>query len=169
MKGLLQAESYMIAQCIEDGTEDIADAVSARTGRTIRAFTENPDCRYEFLISESAVDRLARCETVNKYVAIDQLKHLLNLMERYSNIDVRVVPYAQRLHVGPDFTIMEFAAPEPALGYSDLLRTLVTTDPGGLDLGYLHGCWDQLQRSTFTAEETRKVLEKALHRCQGSP
>ena len=169
LKGLLQAESYMIAQFSEHDVDDIANAVTERAGRTIRAFTENPGCRYAFLISESAVERLVQCETVNKYVAVDQLKHLLALSDRNPNIAVRVVPFAHRLHVNPDFTIMEFAAPEPPLGYSDLLRTLVTTDPGGLDIDHLYECWNRLSETALSIGETREVLEKALDRCQGSP
>ncbi|HEY3470011.1 MAG TPA: helix-turn-helix transcriptional regulator [Amycolatopsis sp.] len=169
LKGLLQAESYMIAQFSEHDVHDIADAVADRAGRTVRAFTENPGCRYEFLISESAIERVVQCVTVNQYVAVDQLKHLLDLVDRNPNIDLRVVPYANRLHVSPDFTIMEFAEPEPTFGYSDLLRTLVTTDEGGLDLDHLRECWDRLHRSALTAEQTRAVLEKALHRHRLSP
>ncbi|WP_158263098.1 helix-turn-helix transcriptional regulator [Amycolatopsis sp. CA-128772] len=169
LKGLLQAESYMIAQFLEHDVDDIADAVTGRAARTIRAFTENPGCRYEFLISESAVERVVQCVTVNEYVAIDQLKHLLDLVKRNPNIDIRVVPFANRLHVDPDFTIMEFSEPEPTLGYSDLLGTLITTDPDGLDLGRLYDHWDRLHRSAYTSEQTRAVLEKALDRHRRSP
>jgi hypothetical protein len=80
-----------------------------------------------------------------------------------------VVPFANRLHVDPDFTIMEFAEPEPTLGYSDLLGTLITTDPGGLDLGRLYDHWGRLHRSAYSPEQTRAVLEKALDRHRGSP
>ncbi|WP_410597717.1 helix-turn-helix domain-containing protein [Amycolatopsis sp. lyj-23] len=168
-KGLTQAESYMIAQFHEHDLDNIADAVAGRAARTVRAFTENPGCRYEFLISESAVERVVQCETVDKYVAVDQLKHLLLLADRNPNIDIRVVPFAQRLHVDPDFTIMEFAEPEPALGYSDLLGTLVTTDPGGLDLGRLYEHWNRLSGSALSPEQTHAVLEKALERHRRSP
>ncbi|SEF36927.1 Helix-turn-helix domain-containing protein [Amycolatopsis pretoriensis] len=169
LKGLLQAESYMIAQFREHDVDDIADAVSSRAARTVRAFTENPGCRYEFLISESAVERVVRCATVNEYVAVDQLKHLIDLIDRNANIDIRVVPFSNRLHVNPDFTIMEFADPRPTLGYSDLLRTLVTTDPGGLDLGHLYKSWDELSESALDTEQTRAVFEKALDRHPSSP
>lgn len=169
LKGLLQAESYMIAQLVEHGVDEIADAVSGRAARTIKAFTENPSCRYEFLISESAVERVVQCVTVNEYVAIDQLKHLLELVNRNRNIEIRVVPFAKRLHVDPDFTIMEFAEPEPPLGYSDVLGTLVTTDPGGLDLDRLYDLWTRLDESAYSAEQTRAVLQKALERHRGSP
>ncbi len=169
LKGLLQAESYMIAQFFEHDVDDIADAVTGRSARTIRAFTENPGCRYEFLISESAVERVVQCVTVNEYVAIDQLKHLLDLVKRNPNIDIRVVPFASRLHVDPDFTIMEFAEPEPTLGYSEVLGTLITTDPPGLDLSRLYDHWDRLHRSAYDPEQTRAVLEKALDRHRRSP
>ncbi|WP_410573990.1 helix-turn-helix domain-containing protein [Amycolatopsis sp. cmx-4-61] len=168
-KGLMQAESYMIAQFHEHDLDDIAEAVAGRAARTIKAFTENPGCHYEFLISESAVERVVQCVTVNEYVAVDQLKHLLELTDRNPNIDIRVVPFAERLHVDPDFTIMEFAEPEPALGYSDLLGTLVTTDPGGLDLGRLYEHWNRLSSSALGPEQTHAVLEKALERHRRSP
>jgi transcriptional regulator with XRE-family HTH domain len=169
LKGLLQAESYMIAQYVEHDVVNIANAVTERTARTIRAFTENPGCHYEFLISESAVERVVQCRTVNEYVAVDQLKHLLHLGKRNPKIDIRVVPFANRLHVDPDFTIMEFAEPEPALGYSDHLGTLITTDPGGLDLDHLYDHWGRLHLSAYDPEQTRAVLEKALDRHRGSP
>jgi transcriptional regulator with XRE-family HTH domain len=169
LKGLLQAESYMVEQFKGHGVDDITDAVTERAARATRAFTENPGCRYEFLISESAVDRLVQCVTMTRFVAVDQLKHLIDLGDRMPAVSIRVVPYAHLLHVDPDFTIMEFAAPEPALGYSEVPGSLVTTGPGGLDLGRLRKCWHGLRHSALSDEQTRNVLEKALDRCQGPP
>ncbi|MCR6488466.1 Scr1 family TA system antitoxin-like transcriptional regulator [Amycolatopsis sp. OK19-0408] len=170
VKGLLQAESYMVELFRGSDVDSIADAVTGRAARATRAFIENAECRYEFLISESAVDRLVRCETSTKYVAVDQLKHLVTLVDRNPNIGVRLVPYAKLLYVEPDFTIMEFAPPEAAFGYSDLLKSLVTTEPSsGLDLDHLRECWAKLSHSALGAGETRDALEKALRRCQESP
>lgn len=168
-KGLLQAESYMVEQFREYGVDDIADAVTGRAARATRAFIENSDCRYEFLISESAIDRLVQCETTNRFVAVDQLKHLITLMDRNPNISIRLVPYTSLLHVDPDFTIMEFTPPEPAFGYSEVLKRLVTTGSGGLDLEHLYECWDRLLDSALGAGQTRVAFEKALQRCQEPP
>ena len=168
LKGLLQAESYMVEQFSGYGVDDIANAVTARAARATRAFIENSSCRYEFMISESAVERLVRCVTTSGFVAVDQLKNLVDLTDRNPNIGLRLVPYARLLHVEPDFTIMEFADPRPAFGYSDVLKTLVTTDPGGLELDHLYECWNRLRDSALDDEQTRDVLEEALQRCRKS-
>lgn len=169
LKGLLQAESYMVEQFRGYGVDDLTNAVTGRAARATRAFIENSGCRYEFLISEGAIERLVRCETANRFVAVDQVKHLITLVDRNPNIDIRLVPYTGLLHVDPDFTIMEFTPPKTAFGYSDVLKSLVTSDPGGLDIEHLYECWDRLRNSALSADRTRGVFEKALRRRQESP
>jgi hypothetical protein len=64
-------------------------------------FSANPDGTYEFLVSESALDRLEH--GTSPTVALDQLAYMVTLMERYPSVSVRVVRYAaaRRLDSAP--------------------------------------------------------------------
>ncbi|WP_308120837.1 helix-turn-helix domain-containing protein [Streptomyces poriferorum] len=97
--GLLQAEAYVHAlyrSRVPAYTEDeIARHVGARLERQT-VLSRTPPPRIGYVIEESVLDRTLGGPEVLK----EQLRHVLDCMERYNHLTVQVMPSAQHTHAG---------------------------------------------------------------------
>ncbi|TXS39361.1 XRE family transcriptional regulator [Streptomyces sp. or43] len=97
--GLLQAEGYVHAlyrSRVPAYTEDeIARHVGARLERQT-VLSRTPPPRIGYVIEESVLDRTLGGPEVLK----EQLRHVLDCMERFNHLTVQVMPSAQHTHAG---------------------------------------------------------------------
>jgi transcriptional regulator with XRE-family HTH domain len=165
MPGLLQSESYMLEQFQAYRRADVDDAVFERKSRA-RIFANHPDRTYKFVLSQSAIERLVRSRTENPFMALDQLKHMLQLAERYPSLVIRVVPFEVAVHVDPDFTILQFDHAEPDFAYSESAGGVHRSKPDHLT-DYLRA-WAAVSSSALSAQASLDLLRSAAARCERS-
>ncbi|MEC3977771.1 Scr1 family TA system antitoxin-like transcriptional regulator [Amycolatopsis sp. H20-H5] len=148
----LQSELYLRARL------DVPDAAASALLDRRRALYEivggNPGGRYEFVISESAVERL-EC-SVSPAVASEQFRHLLALMDRYPAVGIRLLPFTAAVSVDRGFTILYFHGAERNLAYPESCHDLVLRDPRAL-----RACEQsraRMSRGALSVADTRLVL-----------
>ncbi|WIX81650.1 helix-turn-helix transcriptional regulator [Amycolatopsis carbonis] len=160
ISGQLQCESYMLEQFNAHGLVDVDDAVSERLDRG-ELLTRYPERAYDFLLSESALLRLVRARTVNPYVALDQIKHLLGLTEKHPWIGIRVVPFGTGLYVPPDLTIFKFAGDRGNFSYGETSNGIQRSNCATFQTDL--SAWESLSSVALTAQESRDLLDQAKH------
>ncbi|WP_409185831.1 Scr1 family TA system antitoxin-like transcriptional regulator [Amycolatopsis sp. VS8301801F10] len=161
ISGMLQTEDYMMEQFQAYGRTDVTDAVHERKLRA-KLLDDYPDRTYKFILSESAVHRLTRARTDNPYVALGQVRHLLNLSRNHPGATIRFVPFDKGpLHVGPDFTILQFANNKLDRSFAETSNGVQTfmndTETYDTDLQ----SWESLSSVALSAEESAILLEEA--------
>jgi hypothetical protein len=144
----------------------VDDAVYERKSRA-RIFAKHPDRAYEFILSESAIERLIRSRTENPFVALDQLKHLIRLAGEHESLVIRVVPFAAAVHVDPDFTILKFDQGDPDFAYSESASGVHRSKPD--NFGEYVQAWAAIQSVALSAEASVAFLRDAVARCERSP
>lgn len=161
ISGMLQTEDYMMEQFQAYGRTDVNNAVHERKLRA-KLLDDHPERTYKFILSESAVHRLTRAHTDNPFVALGQVRHLLHLARNHPGATIRFVPFENGpLHVGPDFTILQFANTkldrsfaETSNGAQSFMNDTETYDT---DLE----SWESLSSVALSAEESAILLEEA--------
>lgn len=118
---LLQSEHYMLAQFHTAGAATVTAPIAQRQALQ-EIFTSDPNRNFEFLLSESALDRLEA--SVHPAITLDQIDHMLDLMRRYPSIKIRLVPYKSAADVDPGYTMLRFSD-AVSLTYSDSVAGLV--------------------------------------------
>ncbi|MBB1154375.1 MULTISPECIES: Scr1 family TA system antitoxin-like transcriptional regulator [Amycolatopsis] len=161
ISGMLQTEDYMMEQFQAYGRTDVSDAVHERKLRA-KLLDDYPDRTYKFILSESAVHRLTRARTDNPYVALGQVRHLLNLARTHPAATIRFVPFGNGpLHVGPDFTILQFVNSKLDRSFAETSNGVQTfmndTETYDTDLQ----SWESLSSVALSAEESAILLEEA--------
>lgn len=160
ISGMLQCEGFMLEQFQAFGRTDVDNAVYDRRSRA-RILSAHPERSFQFLLSESAVDRLTAAPTVNPFVALDQLRHMLRLGQEFPWVKIRVVPRNGPLTVCSDFTIMQFPNPRDNCsfieGTSVVFRSPADSENYQTDLQ----AWGSLSSAALSVEETRGLLERA--------
>jgi transcriptional regulator with XRE-family HTH domain len=159
--GLLQSEHYMLAQFQATGRPDVTALVAERMGRQ-RIFENNPQSRYEFLLSESALERAVR--SLKPATALDQLDHMLSLMKNHPSVRIHVVPYRAAAYVDPDYTILRFAEDSLNFAYSEYVSDLVEVK--GDDLRKYDESQDALRFLALSTDETTQLLATLAQQVQ---
>lgn len=93
--GLLQTEDYIRAIMHGLPPGEVATRVAIRLGRRDILTRHNP-IRYTTLVGEAALRQVIG----NRQILLDQLRHLVEMAQRHSNIDLRVVPFETDWHPG---------------------------------------------------------------------
>ncbi|WP_326566412.1 helix-turn-helix transcriptional regulator [Amycolatopsis rhabdoformis] len=158
ISGQLQCESYMLEQFAAHGRKDVDDAVAERLDRG-ELLTRYPERSYDFLLSESALLRVVRARTVNPFVALDQIKHLVRLTEDHPWVRIRFVPFDAGLYVPPDLTIFKFAGDQGNFSYGETSNGIQRSSCETFRTD-LHA-WESLSRQALSGEQSRELLEQA--------
>ncbi|WP_406636687.1 Scr1 family TA system antitoxin-like transcriptional regulator [Amycolatopsis sp. WGS_07] len=161
ISGILQTEDYMMEQFQAYGRTDVTNAVHERKLRA-KLLEDFPDRTYKFILSESAVCRLTKARTDNPYVALGQVRHLLDLARNHPGATIRFVPFEKGpLHVGPDFTILQFANNALDRSFAETSNGVqvfkADTETYETDLQ----SWESLSSVALSAEESAILLEEA--------
>ncbi|MEC3978060.1 helix-turn-helix domain-containing protein [Amycolatopsis sp. H20-H5] len=149
--GLLQSEYYMLAQFQAAGAADVATPIVERISRQ-QIFDSNSDGRYEFLISEAALNRMM--ESLIGAIALDQLYYMLDLMKDHPSVRVRMVPYGAAAYVDPDYTILRFADHNRDFAYMESISGLVLAK--GQDLQKYEDSCDALRYLALSVSDTKQ-------------
>ncbi|WP_216214858.1 helix-turn-helix domain-containing protein [Amycolatopsis aidingensis] len=153
ISGLLHAEGYMLAQYTAYGYDNVDEPMQDRWERQ-KVFDLNPRCRFEFLLSESAIDRLVH--SLCPHIAADQLTHMLWLIDNYDTVTIRLVPYLAIVYVDPDYTILEFEPGTRDFVYTENLHN--SPRAYAEDLLCYERSWDALAEAAMDPARTREVL-----------
>jgi transcriptional regulator with XRE-family HTH domain len=115
--GILQSEQYMIAQFTAGGITEqaLAEYVRDRNQRKDLLLSED-STRFQILLGEAAFHRVPG--GYQPAVLLDQLEHLITLMDTDNRLMLNIVPFSAALpHVPSDFTIMTFNDGSPPFIY----------------------------------------------------
>ena len=158
MNGQLQVESYMLEQFMVYRRTDVYEAVHERKQRS-RLFEEHPDRSYRFIFSQATLKRLIHAPTVNAFVALDQVKHLLKLIDTYDNVSIRILPWAVPVHVGgPEQVIFRFADRGP-FAYGETTDGVKQSSKDNFDA--FVKAWDSVSSVALPEDKTKRMLERA--------
>ncbi|MEV6823354.1 Scr1 family TA system antitoxin-like transcriptional regulator [Amycolatopsis sp. NPDC051102] len=164
LKGLLQSEAYMIEQFTAHGrTTALDDAVFERRERA-DIFPANPERHYEFITSESAVERLLLSKTTDPLVAVDQIKHLIQLPAKHRCVIIRIVPFMNALYVPPDFTILGFKDDNLNFGHTETVYGVVKKDAKTTEYKEFTDNWRIVNDAALNATASMELLHQALRR-----
>ncbi|MBN6036859.1 Scr1 family TA system antitoxin-like transcriptional regulator [Amycolatopsis sp. 195334CR] len=158
--GVLQSEQYMLAQFQAAGCANVPDLIAARKDRQ-RIFDR--EGRREFLLSESALDRL--CATATPLMALDEVQHLLKTGE-LAGVRIRIVPYGRGLYLEPDFTILGFPD-EPDQVYVEYVSGKLLLHKKN-DVTEHQRAWAALDGRAATAAESARFLVALRDRLDAS-
>ncbi|MGC7099150.1 helix-turn-helix domain-containing protein [Amycolatopsis lurida] len=148
--GVLQSDQYMLAQFQAAGCANVSELIAARKDRQ-RIFDR--EGRREFLLSESALDRL--CATANPLTALDEVQHLLKCGE-LAGVRIRIVPYGRSLYLDPDFTILSFPDEGDQVYVEYVSGKLLLHKQN--DVKEHWGAWAALDELASTPEESARLL-----------
>ncbi|GAA4547463.1 helix-turn-helix domain-containing protein [Amycolatopsis samaneae] len=164
VSGLLQCESYMTELFQHGARTDIDEAIHERKLRS-ELFAKHPGRAYEFLLSQSTVDRLCRARThAGPVVALDQLKHMLALLENHPSLTILIVPLDEGpLFVPPDFHVLRFDDPDKDFVYTESLNTVNRYDRDAV-APHL-ALWRELAGEALDAGASRDLLREAAAFC----
>lgn len=147
----LEAEPYTLAMFAPESAEGIADHLRLREERRALFSSSSPP-QYHVVFSESSFRR----SPGGASVAIDQIRHLLDLGAKHDWLHVRVIPFdAPMPYSATDFTLM-------SMGKSDYVYVEHLTGALYLDKPEdLHGYeeyWKEVDRLALTEKASREFL-----------
>jgi transcriptional regulator with XRE-family HTH domain len=156
--GPLQSELYMLRQFRSQAfsTSDVVELVERRQARTA-LFTIDDPPRYRAILSESSLLRMPGGRQPD--LEVDQIEHLLNLINTHARLEVRLLPFtATSAFVGTDFVLAQFDGEVPDFAYVEY--------PGGgtlvkarKTLAALLKHWNELHEAALGRDETIKFLD----------
>ncbi|WP_424184993.1 helix-turn-helix domain-containing protein [Actinokineospora sp. G85] len=161
--GPLQSERYMLKQFqlawrpgVVAQTE-ITERFRRRKART-EIFTVADPPAYRAILSPSCLDRLPGGRT--RDLVVDQVEHLLALIERHDNLELRVLPYEAPLsHVHSGFTVLDFTEADRDFAYIELpgdARTITSASK----LAAYRAEWERISAAALDTETTADFLRK---------
>ncbi|MDT8913248.1 helix-turn-helix transcriptional regulator [Amycolatopsis sp. PS_44_ISF1] len=159
ISGQLQCESYMLTLFNTAGRRDIDDAVYER-GQRARVFARHPKREYEFLLSESALLQLTRTRKLDPYILLDQVKHMLSLIDAHPGVSIRFVPFGELPHLPLDLTVFGFAQGADDFAYGETPQGVQRSTAETLRSSYLDR-WTALSGAALSREDSRTLLEHA--------
>jgi transcriptional regulator with XRE-family HTH domain len=164
--GLLQSDFYMLTQFQMVRSDDVTDPVVERSSRQ-KIFERNPGREYHFILSESALDRLVR--SLNPMTALDQIEHMIELAEKHSSLDIRVIPYTAASYLDPDYTILRFPDEGMDFAHAEYVTNIVKMK--GDELQICVESWEALSQLALSPGDTMLLLRKTAQLCLdgGSP
>ncbi|GAB2754371.1 helix-turn-helix domain-containing protein [Amycolatopsis magusensis] len=148
--GVLQSEQYMVAQFEAAGCPNVDELVEARKDRQ-RVFDR--DGRREFLLSESALDRLRGWP--DPAMVLDEVQHLLKCGDM-PEVGVRILRYSATLYPELDFTMLRLPD-EEELVYVEYPsgKQLLNQEK---HLEQYRNSWAQLDELALSREDSARFL-----------
>ncbi|MFE3170055.1 helix-turn-helix domain-containing protein [Amycolatopsis sp. NPDC059090] len=151
--GLLQSPSYMLL--VFDGARrDTVMFGRWKKRRQRQELFNESDKRFEFFVSESALEKL---DTLNPGIERDQLEHMIELAGRH-NITIRLVPQPANGYSEHNFVIMGFPGKPAERAYSEYLGGVAWI--AQRDLERPRKAWAALESVARTAEATLDELHR---------
>ncbi|MEV0253723.1 helix-turn-helix transcriptional regulator [Streptomyces sp. NPDC050732] len=156
--GLLQTEAYartlFINQLPPLGDEQIEAQLMARVERQL-LLTERPNTAYSFILEEHLFLR----GMGGHEVTMELIDHVLGLAER-RNIEVQIMPLAQKSHAGLDGPVQLLETPENKwFGYSEGQRSgQLISDPK--EISVLQMRYARMRAQALTFEDSVSLLER---------
>jgi transcriptional regulator with XRE-family HTH domain len=165
--GLLQTEQYMrrllalgARASAKESTKDLDRRVAARLKRQDRLSGTENGLQLAAVVSESALERCARDETV----AADQLQQLLVRAE-WPNVELRVLPFNRGIHVGTGpFSLLSFPnqlLPDAAYQEYAVGGHVIEAQPVVAQLARL---FDELRSQSLAADESLALVAQLAKR-----
>ncbi len=163
--GPLRCAPYVVRRAAELGPtnqEQLNALVAAREFR-VEALTQNPGCRFDYLVSESALRRLAGH---GRAATLEQLDSLPDLMAHHEHLTVRVLPYDAVAVVGTtEYTIAHMAeGDQDFVCVEDPYQPRYLTKPA--QIAPFAELFDRLWAVALTRDDTVKFIER-LRREEG--
>lgn len=159
--GPLQSEAYMLKQFILNKQGDssfVTQLVRERTARNSLFTTDSAPC-YRVILSVSSLERMPG--GWDPELALDQLDHLVTLMTKYPQLDLRLLSLAANISAAPsDFTVLKFQESTP--DYIHASDFAYVEYPGGGKIidetePFLKS-WEELLKAASSRTETVDLL-----------
>jgi transcriptional regulator with XRE-family HTH domain len=153
--GALQSEHYMLTQFKAAGNTNVTELVRNRRDRR-RVFDLKPPVSHRFVLGEGAFRRMPGGP--NPGVALDQVQHLINVIETKPDVSIHVLPFDARLpYVPNDFTIMRFTDGTPNCVFAEHVAGSVKID-NEVQFKQFVEAWDQLRGPALEKTQTVDFL-----------
>lgn len=163
--GPLQHLRYMSKQLELDQPDNrqfVAAAYAARKSR-LNIFTVERPPRYRVILSESSIHRMPGG---SRELAIDQIKNLLDLVTRYEQFELRIIPFSANLpYADSDFAVLRFPPELAESGSHDDFVYLEHRGGGEIlkDLSKFVEYWDHtLTKAALGCDETVVFLSRRM-------
>lgn len=115
---------------------------------------------YKVLLSESSFRRLPGGESPD--MVVDQVRHVLNLMEKYERLQLQVVTFKARIaYLDPDFTVLKFADPKEDVAFVDT-SVDATLIKASQRVANRERYWHRIQEQASSVEETKLFLRTLI-------
>jgi hypothetical protein len=159
--GPLQSEPYMLKQFNLNKPGDTSTATQLVRERTARnsLFTTDPAPCYQVILSVSSLQRIPG--GWNPELALDQMQHLITLMQKYPQLDLRLLTLAANIPaVGGDFTVLKFQESTPDYIHANDFVYIEHQGGGEIksDTKPFLEDWDRLRGAADTRAETLDLL-----------
>lgn len=159
--GPLQSEAYMLKQFRVDRPGDREYVTQLERERTARIglFKTDPAPCYQVVLSVSSLLRIPG--GWNPELALDQIQHLVRLVETYSQLDLRLLTVDAKIAAAvSDFTVLRFRESTP--DYIQASDFAYVEYPGGGDTTkeikpFLEE-WAELRKEAVSRDETFELL-----------
>jgi transcriptional regulator with XRE-family HTH domain len=161
--GPLQSEAYMLKQFNLNKRGDNSSVTQLVRERTARnsLFTTDPAPCYRVILSVSSLLRIPG--GWDPKLALDQMQHLVTLMNKHPQLDLRLLTLAANISAAvSDFTILKFQESTPDyihandFAYIEFPGTGHTTN----DTEPFLASWEELRTAAASRTETRDLLTK---------
>lgn len=156
--GLLQTAEYAraMAEVLEVGPRRVEELVEVKMRRQSLLATKLSS-PLSVIIDEAVLHRLVG----GSRAMGDQLRHLIDVTEKYSNITIQVIPYAVGAHPAMEstFAILDFAESVPSVVYVEgLVGFLYLERPQ--DIARYEQVFDRLRHIALNPQESIKLIAK---------
>ncbi|MER5211566.1 helix-turn-helix transcriptional regulator [Streptomyces sp. NPDC002838] len=159
--GLLQTKAYMRAVSLSvpprPSEEELNERIAARLARReLLSTRRKPPCAFNFIIEEAVLKR----GTGGEEVMLEQLDHLLDVIERNWNVEVQVMPLWQPAHAGLDGPVQLLETPDNQwFAYSEGQKNgrLISDRK---EISVLQQRYAKLRSQALTPADSRSLLER---------
>jgi transcriptional regulator with XRE-family HTH domain len=155
--GPLQSELYMLRQfqSYATTTQHLVELMERRRVRAQIFTTERPP-RYRVVLSESSLLRMPGGRQPD--LEVDQIEHLLNLINDHDQLDLRLLPFtAKSAFVGTDFVVARFDGEHADFAYFEYPGGACLVKPRK-DLAALVKHWNELYDMALNRDDSIKFL-----------
>ena len=157
INGALQSEHYMLTQFRAAGNTNVTELMRNRRDRK-RVFDLNPPPSHRFILGEGVFLRMPGGP--NPGVALDQVQYLIDVIERYPDVSIHILPFDARLpYVPNDFTIMRFTDGTTNCVFIEHVAGMQKID-NEVSFKKFVDAWDQLRGPALERDQTLEFLRE---------